>query len=610
MAVNVWRAGNARGRKGQGKGPASGGFADDDEAESVADAELEHGSAEAEGGGAPAEGTGDSLHDGEGGRSAAHGGHDHGRGLGEWKHESSQSKSQRSSWSQVSGGNSGRDSEDQWWNYDWTWSWSGGWAKVDSQPRRDSYMAKVEETTRGIDGRWPNSGQGSHRGDQDEVWSSAGTAKPTEKMMVPEFSGEGVETELGLTARSYLRKVKAWLKCTKLHEKERALALYTHLSGKAWVCAEELDVDLLGTPGGVEYYLDWVRVRFMEMEVNKVSNVMSELFRRCKKKGDQTVRDFNVEFERLLLHLAELDCELPPLVKAWLYLDRLRLHEAEELAILASVGNKYDLKMLQQAAIIQDRGARKVGSWEDSRGKGNGGRWHGRHTVHFTEAGYDGGEMSEEDEVEVKEESDSELVTEEVAMTYHDAYMAYQDAKSRYREAVKGRGVDRDELKRRSEERLKAAKLRSYCGACKRKGHWHKDPECPLRSSGGSAPTTTSSSTVKSTQMASNLQHVQMCYMTDFKDASVETFDKGSQQEMLAIADTACTKAVAGHAWFEAYYKMADELGIKVEIQEETSNSEPLGSISRRSQCGLFLECRRSWLKSRWQLWIARCRCC
>lgn len=511
MAVNVWRAGSARGRKGQGKGPVAGGFADDDEAESAAEAELEHGSAEDEGGGAPGEGTGDSLHDGEGGRSAAHGGHDHGRGLGEWKHEPSQSKSQRSSWSQVSGGNSGRDSEDQWWNYDWTWSWSGGWTKVDSQPRRDNYMARVEETTRGVDGRWPSSGQGSHRGDQDEVWSSSGTAKPTEKMMVPEFSGEGVETELGLTARSYLRKVKAWLKCTKLPDKERALALYTHLSGKAWVCAEELDVDLLGTPGGVEYYLDWVRVRFMEMEVNKVSNVMSELFRRCKKKGDQTVRDFNVEFERLLLHLAELDCELPPLVKAWLYLDRLRLHEAEELAILASVGNKYDLKMLQQAAIIQDRSARKVGSWDDSRGKGSGGRWHGRQTVHFTEAGYDGAEMSDEDDVEVKEESDSELVTEEVAMTYHDAYMAYQDAKSRYREAVKGRGVDRDELKRRSEERLKAAKLRSYCGACKRKGHWHKDPECPLRSSVGSAPTTTSSSTVKSTQMASNLQHMRRC---------------------------------------------------------------------------------------------------
>ena len=41
-----------------------------------------------------------------------------------------------------------------------------------------------------------------------------------------------------------------------------------------------------------------------------------------------------------------------------------------------------------------------------------------------------------------------------------------------------------------------------------------------------------------------------------------------------------------------------------------TSNLGPLGSISRRSQCGLFLEFRRSWSRSRWRLWIARCCCC
>ena len=60
---------------------------------------------------------------------------------------------------------------------------------------------------------------------------------------------------------------------------------------------------------------------------------------------------------------------------------------------------------------------------------------------------------------------------EEVASGLHSAYMGFQDAKSRYREALKGRGMDRDELKKRSEERLKLAKSRSYCAACKRKGH-------------------------------------------------------------------------------------------------------------------------------------------
>lgn len=97
----------------------------------------------------------------------------------------------------------------------------------------------------------------------------------------------------------------------------------------------------------------------MEMEVTKVSNVMSELFRKCRRRAEQPVRDFNVEFERMMLRLKELDCELPSLVKAWLYLDKLKLTDAEELNLLSSVHNRYDVKLLQQAAILHDRGARR-----------------------------------------------------------------------------------------------------------------------------------------------------------------------------------------------------------------------------------------------------------
>ena len=240
----------------------------------------------------------------------------------------------------------------------------------DSAPRQN-YVTRVEETTLANDGRWHGSGYSSSQPGRDNALGGESYGKPTEKMLVPEFDGEGTEVELGKTARSYLRKIKAWAKCTRLPERERALALYTHLGGKAWVCAEELDVDLLGSPNGMDYYVDWVRVRFMEMKVNKVSSVMSELFRKCRRGHEQTVRDFNVVFERLLLHLTELNCELPQLVKAWLYLDRLRLSEGDELAILASVGNKYDLKLLQQAAIVHDRSSRKT-SWEP-RGRGTGG---------------------------------------------------------------------------------------------------------------------------------------------------------------------------------------------------------------------------------------------
>ena len=76
----------------------------------------------------------------------------------------------------------------------------------------------------------------------------------------------------------------------------------------------------------------------MEIEINKVGGIMTELFRKCRKRSDQSVRDYNMEFERLLLRLGELNCELPNLVKAWLYVDRLKMSEHDEVALLASVG--------------------------------------------------------------------------------------------------------------------------------------------------------------------------------------------------------------------------------------------------------------------------------
>lgn len=150
------------------------------------------------------------------------------------------------------------------------------------------------------------------------------------------------------------------MKCTRMPERERPVALYTHLTGKAWIFAEELDVDRLADEGGIDYFQNWIRVRFMEMEVAKISSVMGDLFRRCRKKPEQSVRDFNVEFERLMLHLRELECDLPAVVKAWLYLDKLKISEGEELSLLSSVQNKYDVKLLQQAAILHDRGSKRT----------------------------------------------------------------------------------------------------------------------------------------------------------------------------------------------------------------------------------------------------------
>lgn len=146
---------------------------------------------------------------------------------------------------------------------------------------------------------------------------------------------------------------------------QRGLALYNALTGRAWIYAEELDVDILASDCGVAYFLEWIQ------ELSKISQMMGELFRGCRGKQEQSVRDFNVEFERLILGLREVQCELPPLVKAWLYMDKLKLSEQEEIALLASVNNFSDCKKLQQAALLQDRGLRRTGShFDSSRGHG------------------------------------------------------------------------------------------------------------------------------------------------------------------------------------------------------------------------------------------------
>ena len=245
----------------------------------------------------------------------------------------------------------------------------------------------------------------------------------------------------------------------------------------------------------------------MEVEVSKVAQIMTDLFKRGRRRSDQTVRDFNVEFERMVLRLTEIQCHVPPLIKAWLYLDKLRLNEQEELALLSSVNNEYDCKKLQHAALVQDRAIRRPGAWGGEDAKGVGKRWT-RQSVHMTTN--EGGELSSEDEKGDGDSDDGEIVDEDTAVEHYTAYMTYQGAKAKYKEVLKGRGVDQHAVDKRNQERLRLAKQRSYCSACKRRGHWHKDPECPLRQRPSTG--TTSAAGAETVQ---SVNFVHQCFVTD-----------------------------------------------------------------------------------------------
>ena len=103
--------------------------------------------------------------------------------------------------------------------------------------------------------------------------------KPTERVKVPSVDGgttdESNPEAIGKSARSYVRRVQAWLRVTKLPRSHQALALYDALTDKAWGVAEELDLDVLSTSHGVPYFLEWAQTRFMDVSLRATTRPVS-----------------------------------------------------------------------------------------------------------------------------------------------------------------------------------------------------------------------------------------------------------------------------------------------------------------------------------------------
>ena len=416
---------------------------------------------------------------------------------------------------------------------------------------------------------WPHRGLSSRGEGWNDPWAEAAASlrqrrgsgqqsegtvsdRPTEKIPVPSFNGaSGEEGEVGSSARSYLRKVEAWERVTRLPPHQRGVALYTALRDRAWVDSEALDLENLGGAFGVKYFKAWIKERYMDVEVTQVGRIMSQFFRGS---SDQSVRSFSGEFDRLVARLAEVQVVLPETVLAWMYVDKLRLDESGEIALLASVQNQYRLKLLQEAALVHDRSLRKP--WEESRAtrRDTRGRDQARSykTVNVAEldedredtdaSDFDGGE---------NEEGEACIVSEEVASSLHEAYVLHQNAKSRYREALQRRGYDDAEQRKQAEQRLQRAKERSFCSACKKKGHWHRDPQCPLNQSKGvhfSVATT---------------HQVNVCSIFEAK------MDPSYRGPLLAVTDTACASTVVGHPWLGRYMEQADKGGLSYRFGDD-----------------------------------------
>ena len=60
------------------------------------------------------------------------------------------------------------------------------------------------------------------------------------------------------------------------------LVLYQHLTGKAWIAAEELSVARLSTAEGLAYFTSWVTARFLDLEVARIGRAFSDFFRKLR----------------------------------------------------------------------------------------------------------------------------------------------------------------------------------------------------------------------------------------------------------------------------------------------------------------------------------------
>ncbi|CAE7529744.1 GIP [Symbiodinium sp. CCMP2592] len=383
----------------------------------------------------------------------------------------------------------------------------------------------------------------------------------SEKMAVPSFGASGSGDELGLTARSYLRQVEAWSKVTRTAPSQQALLLYQNLSGRAWVESEELNVEDLASERGLQIFKSWIRERYQEVEVSRIAETLTLFFKKMKRQSGQSIREFNSVFDRAHSRLLEIDCKLPEVARAWAYLNALGLSNTEELSLLASVGNDYSTAKLQKAAILHEKSLR--GPWVPKpKGEGKGTKSTFMAVIDEDDATRNAAEHDQGDDTE-------ELLSEAAAVELHEAYVAQESAKARYRDVVKARGVDPESLKRKPadegsrlqlDDRLAQAKLRSYCAGCGRRGHWHKDPECPNNQSGNAPakPRNPQDHQVHATSVCSGTVPVvvEVAYMVG---------DLGGDR-LLAITDTACSKSVMGQGWLESYVKLAKEVGIEVQF--------------------------------------------
>ena len=121
---------------------------------------------------------------------------------------------------------------------------------------------------------------------------------------------------------------------TAVPREKRALALFYKLTGEAWKDAEFLEQKKFKGKGGVKLFLQWIEDSYMTTKVSELGVVLTRFFRHLKRKQDEDVQTYKRAYVKGLAELREHGVNLPELVQAWFYIEKLAVNQDHELSLL------------------------------------------------------------------------------------------------------------------------------------------------------------------------------------------------------------------------------------------------------------------------------------
>ena len=284
-------------------------------------------------------------------------------------------------------------------------------------------------------------------------------------------------------------KVKEYLNRVDLYEmldggdpKLRAVKLLSSLKDAAWTQAQSvLDPVDLHSNDGMLIFKSFIRTTFGKYEILDQTEILDEFLDKCRRRGDEQHRGYANRFKALLQRLKRIDVSIPDALAAYMYWRRgAKLTELQRQQVLTSCFNRFKLDDMIEAVCIQYPVVTAQ--------QGHGTHGHGAHAAFDT----DSSDLSQDSGDEGFE------MPAEISTNIHSANYAYQNAKTKLREARSARGFfkvkkkalkDKDrsnpvnvaapDFAESTHPKVLQMKKSQPCHSCGQLNHWQYDRDCP-----------------------------------------------------------------------------------------------------------------------------------